>query len=105
MKLYIWELNLKQEKGSIIPVPVPRTGISPKMKQKDLTPNQDTIPIIDMIPAPEQEFIDSNLLEEDQNPQIMINREHSLEHRTIPPFGALAADVIIVTRTRRHYKK
>ena len=62
LKLCIWELNLKQEKGSIIPVPDPRPKISPKMKEQDLTPNQDTILITDMILAPEQELIGSNLL-------------------------------------------
>ena len=55
-----------------------------------------------MIPALEQDLIDSNLLEDDQNPQFMIDRKHNLEHRTFPPFDALAADVIIVIKTRRH---
>ena len=68
LKLCIWELNLKQEKGSIIPIPDPKTGIGPKMREQDPTPSQDTIPITDMIPAPEQELTDLNLLAEDHNP-------------------------------------
>ena len=59
MKLYIWELNQKQEKGSIIPVPDPKPGISPKMEDQDPTLNQDLIPITDMILAPEQEQIEA----------------------------------------------
>ena len=54
------------------------------MKEHDPTLHQDTIPITDMIPALEQDLIDSNLLAEDQNPQTVIDRKHSLEHRTTP---------------------
>ena len=68
MKLCKWEMNQRQEKGSIIPVPVPKPEISPKMGEHDPISKQDTIPIIDMILAPEQELIDSNHLAEDQNP-------------------------------------
>ena len=59
---------MKQEKGSIIPVPNPKSEISHNMGEQDPTPKQDTIPITDMILAPEQELIDLNLLAEDQNP-------------------------------------
>ena len=55
-------------KGSIIPNPDPKIGISPKMREQDPTPKQDTIPITDMILASEQELIDLNILAEDQNP-------------------------------------
>ena len=56
---------MKQERDSIIPVPGPKTEISPKMKEQGPSPSQDTIPITGMILAPEQELIGSNLLAED----------------------------------------
>ena len=98
-------MNQKQEKGSIIPVPGPKPEISPKMGEQDPTPKQDTIPITDMILAPEQELIDLNLLAEDQNPNIVINRRHSPEHNPTLLLNALAADAIPVIRKRRPYKK
>ena len=49
----------------------------------------------------DQDMINSNLLEEDQNQLIMINREHSQETNTLPPSDALAARVTTVTKTRR----
>ena len=98
-------MNQRQEKGSIIPVPVSKPEISPKMGQQDLTPKQDTIPITDMILAPEQELIGINLIAEYQNPNIMINRTHSPEHNPTLLLDALAADLILVIRTRRPYKK
>ena len=54
------------------------------MEEQDHSPHQDMIPTPDMILALEQDLIDSNLLEEDQNPQFVIDREHNLEHRTFP---------------------
>ena len=71
------------------------------MKEQDPTLHQDIIPITDMIPALEQDLIDSNLLAEDQNPQIVIDREHSLEHNPTPLSDALAADAITVIKIRR----
>ena len=93
------ELSPKQERDSVFPDPRPET--SPKMEEQDHSPHQDIIPTPDMIPALEQESIDLNLLEGDQNPQFMIDHKHNLEHRTFPPFNALAADVIIVIKTRK----
>ena len=102
LKLCIWELSPKQEKDSVIPDPDPRPKPSPKMEEQDHSPHQDIIPTPDMIPALEQDSIDSNLLEDNQNQQFVIDREHNLGHRTFPPSDALAADAIIVIKTRRH---
>ena len=102
MKLCVWELSLKQEKGSVIPVPDPRPEPSPKMVEQDHSPHQGIIPTPDMIPALEQDSIDSNLLEEDQNPQFVIDGKHNLGHRTFPLSDALAADARIVIKKRRH---
>ena len=63
LKLYIWELSPKQEKDSVIPNP--RSEPSPKMVEQDHSPHQGIIPSPDMIPALEQDSIDSNLLEDD----------------------------------------
>ena len=105
LKLCIWELSLKQEKDLIIPLPDPRPETSPKMVEQDCSLHQDTIPPTNMIPAQEQDSIDSNLLEEDQNQQFVIHRKHSTEHKTFPLLDALAADAIIAKRTRRLWKK
>ena len=78
--LCIWEVNQRQEKGSIIPVPVPKPEISPKMGDQDPIPKQDTISIIDMSLAPEQELTELHLLAEDQNPNIVVDRGHLPEH-------------------------
>ena len=43
------------------------------MREQDPTPSQDTIPIIGMILAQEQELIDSNPLAEDQSTLIMMD--------------------------------
>ena len=72
------------------------------MVEQDCFLHQDIVPTIDMTPALEQDSINSNLLEEDQNPQFVIDCEHNLGHRTFPLSNALAADVIIVIKTRRH---
>ena len=74
------------------------------MREQDPTPKQDTIPITDMIPAPEQELVDLNLLAEDHNPLIMIDHGHSPEHNPTLLLDALAADAIIAIRTKRPYK-
>ena len=72
------------------------------MVEQDHSPHQGIIPIPDMVPALDQDSIDSNLLEEDQNPQFMIDHKRNLEHTTFPLSDALAADAIIVIKTRRH---
>ena len=59
-----------------------------------------------MNPAPDtvtqdEDMINSNLLEEDQNRGIMIDRKHIRKTNTLPPLDALAASAIIVTKTRR----
>ena len=75
------------------------------MEEQDHFPHQDTIPSLDMIPAPEQDLADSNVLEDDQNQQFVIDHKHNLGHRIFPSSYALAADAIIVTKTKRCYKK
>ena len=64
-----------------------------------------------MIPDPDimiqdmtqdQELTDSNLLVEDKkNRAGMIDREHNQESHTLLPSDALAANAIVVTRTRK----
>ena len=64
-----------------------------------------------MIPAPDimtpdQGFIDLNLLEEDdQNWQIVIDHDHNQDHNIFPLSDALAANAIVVTKTRKPLKK
>ena len=83
-------------------VPDPKPEPNPKMEEPDHSPDQD------MIPAPgimtqDQDLIDLNLLvEDDQNRQIVINQEHNQDHSTLPLSNALAANVTIVIKTRRH---
>ena len=48
-------------------------------------PKQDTIPIVDMSLALEQELKELNPLVEDQNLNIVVNRAHLQEHNPIPP--------------------
>ena len=65
-----------------------------------MIPDQDTM-IIDM--TIDQDLTDSNLLVEDEkNRANVIDHEHNQEPHTLPPSDALAANVIVATRTRRH---
>ena len=65
-----------------------------------MIPDQYTM-IIDM--TIDQDLTDSNLLMEDEKNQAdVIDREHNQGPHTLLPSDALAANAIVVTRTRRH---
>ena len=78
-------MSQTQEKGSIIPVPIPKPKISPKIGDQDPIPKQDTIPIIYMSQVPELELTELNLLVEDQNLNTVVDCAHLPEHNPIPP--------------------
>ena len=78
---------------------------NPKTEEIDLCQDKEMIPDPDTMKRDMtigQDMIDLNLLVEDKkNRANVINREHNQDHNISPPFGALAANAIIATRTRR----
>ena len=84
----------------------PNPEPNPKIEELDLFPDQDMIPGPDIMiqdMTQDQELTDSNLLVEDKkNWADMINHEHNQGPHTLLPSNALAANGIVVTRTRKH---
>ena len=82
-------------------VPNPKPEPNPKMEEQDHSPDQDMIPDPGIMTL-DQDLTDLNLLvEDDQNWDNVIDREHNQDPHTDLPSDALAANAIIVTRTRK----
>ena len=78
---------------------------NPKTEEVDLSPDQDMIPDPDIMiqdMTQDQELTDSNLLVEDKkNWAGMIDHEQNQAPHILLPSNALAANAIVVTRTRK----
>ena len=82
-------------------VPNPKPKPNPKKEEPDHSPDQDMIPDPGIMTL-DQDLTDLNLLVKDKKNRVsMINREHNQEPHTCLPSDALAANSIVVTRTRK----
>ena len=94
-----------QERDLMELVPNPNPKPNPKIEELDLFPDQDMIPdpgIMTQDMTQDQDLTDLNLLVEDEKNQAsVINHKHNQEPHTRLPSNALAANAIVVTRTRK----
>ena len=82
-------------------VPNPKPEPNPKIEEPDHSPDQDMIPDPGIMTL-DQDLTDLNLLVEDnQNWDSVSDCEHNKEPHTPLPSDALAANAIVVIRTRK----